>query len=342
MGFVEDNLASEAGLCYNEDLELLSPENALTLPGRVSDLIRRPKTMDTISSCPQDNNPPMRVCTGPCGRTLLATPEYFHRGGRGKDGLQAECKSCKKERTKEYNNRPEVIEKRKQYYQENHDDLLEKRRQYYQENGEHVRAREKSFRDNNPEIIKARKKAYYDRPENKERKREHDRIYRNRPEVKARHRVWLKSYRALPYVKEKRRLEGKLYYSRPEVRERYRIQGPEYWKIYWSRPETKERKRVHHANRQARKNAIQGTYTPAQIQDQLKRQKHKCYYCKKRLKKTKGKYIYHIEHTFPLSRVAGTDIPANDMGYIVLACPTCNHSKGDKFPWEWPEGGRLL
>src|SRR6266567_4724163 len=43
-----------------------------------------------------------------------------------------------------------------------------------------------------------------------------------------------------------------------------------------------------------------------------------------------------------LARVAGGDIPANDISYLVLACPTCNNSKHDKFPWEFSKGGRLL
>jgi CRISPR/Cas system Type II protein with McrA/HNH and RuvC-like nuclease domain len=110
---------------------------------------------------------------------------------------------------------------------------------------------------------------------------------------------------------------------------------------YRSRPEIQERHRLNQSIRKARKQSILGTYTLGQIQDQLKRQRHKCYYCQKQLQKVKGRYIYHVEHTFPLSRVAGTDIPANSIDYIVLACPACNMSKHDKFPWEWPEGGRL-
>src|SRR6266581_1000839 len=91
----------------------------------------------------------------------------------------------------------------------------------------------------------------------------------------------------------------------------------------------------------SRKQAVLGNHTPEQIQEQLHRQKRKCYYCHDRLKKIKGNYIYHVDHTFPLSRVAGTDIPANDIAYLVITCPTCNKSKSDKFPWEFFEGGRL-
>jgi hypothetical protein len=106
-----------------------------------------------------------------------------------------------------------------------------------------------------------------------------------------------------------------------------------------------ERRRVYEHNREARKRAIEGTHTAAQIAEQLKRQHYKCYYAKcgfAKFKKVKGKYVYHVEHTYPLSRVVGMDIPANDMSYLVLSCSHCNESKGSKFPWEWIEGGRLM
>jgi len=99
---------------------------------------------------------------------------------------------------------------------------------------------------------------------------------------------------------------------------------------------------VHAHNREVRKKAIKGSFTAQQIQDLLKRQKHRCYYCSIKFEKHKSKYIYHIDHTFPISRVVGTDIPANDISYLVLTCPPCNRSKHDKFPWEFPEGGKLL
>ncbi len=105
------------------------------------------------------------------------------------------------------------------------------------------------------------------------------------------------------------------------------------------------RARVYSGIRRARKRAIGGTHTAAQIQELLKRQKYRCYYAAcghARFEKRNGKYIFHVDHTFPISRVVGTDIPANDINYLVLACPFCNISKHDKFPWEFPEGGKLL
>lgn len=119
-------------------------------------------------------------------------------------------------------------------------------------------------------------------------------------------------------------------------------------RAYHQRPETKELKTGYNRTYEARKSAVPGTHTPEQIREQLKRQKYRCYYAacgfSKFEKDNNFSYGYrcHVEHTFPLSRVAGTDIPANDIGYLVLSCDSCNNSKRDKFPWEWPEGGRLL
>lgn len=98
-------------------------------------------------------------------------------------------------------------------------------------------------------------------------------------------------------------------------------------------------------NRRTRKRGIPGNHTPLQIQEQLKRQKYCCYYAAcgfAKFEKKNGKYIYQIEHTFPVSRVIGEGIPANSIDYIVLACPDCNMKKHTKFPHEWPEGGRLM
>jgi 5-methylcytosine-specific restriction endonuclease McrA len=132
------------------------------------------------------------------------------------------------------------------------------------------------------------------------------------------------------------------YNKRPDVREYQRS----YLKEYNQRPEVKERdreaRRIAKKNRRAHAKEISGSYTVKQIQDLLKRQKYKCYYCTCKFEQRDGKYVYHIEHTFPINRIAGTAIPANDISYLVLACPSCNHKKSDKFPWEFPEGGRLL
>lgn len=176
-------------------------------------------------------------------------------------------------------------------------------------------------RRNSPEARESKhayNQAYYKTPE----KREHILTqrkdnYHNDPEVRQ---------QAIDYNK------------RSDVREYQRV----YLTVYNRTPEAQAKRKVAKHARRAREKVVLGTHTSQQIQDLLKRQKHKCYYCFTKFEKKNGKYVYHVEHTFPISRVAGTDIPANDISYLVLACPSCDRNKSDKFPWEFFEGGRLL
>jgi len=135
-------------------------------------------------------------------------------------------------------------------------------------------------------------------------------------------------------------------YTHPEHRNQtakrwndaHREQRSEYNKDYHATLIGRENSKARRHNRRAREKQVQGTHTPQQIREQYQRQKGKCYYCHKKV--TWGKH--HIEHTFPISRMAGTNIPANDISYLVIACDPCDRKKNNKFPWEWPEGGRLL
>ncbi len=157
-------------------------------------------------------------------------------------------------------------------------------------------------------------------PHCKECRSKADKEYRLRPGVQTRRRVVRNAYRSQPEVQVREhayvRVYNKDYYSRPDIQAHRQVTGKTYRsrpdvkvhkqavrEVYRSRPEGRDQERKYNSFRRARKNAVLGE---------------------------------------PLSRVAGTDIPANDISYLVLACPACNLSKGDKFPWEFPEGGRLL
>jgi HNH endonuclease len=190
-------------------------------------------------------------------------------------------------------------------------------------------------------------KTYYaEHPEALERKRTRGRKWqkerRHHPETREGVLAYDKDYRDRPNVHEQRQNNWKSWCSYPEIRQ----SRSEYAKNRRDLPEVKQQRRGFQANREARKRSISGTHTPKQVQAQLERQKFRCYYAAcgyaKFEKRATGSYIYHVDHTFPISRVAGSTIPANDIGYLVLACPTCNDSKGNKFPWEWIDGGKLL
>lgn len=84
--------------------------------------------------------------------------------------------------------------------------------------------------------------------------------------------------------------------------------------------------------RRGRVRNAEGTHTIADIRAQHARQKGRCYWCGKAVGKA-----YHVDHIVPLSR-GGSNWPDN----LVIACPQCNLSKGNKLPHEWTDGGRLL
>lgn len=93
-----------------------------------------------------------------------------------------------------------------------------------------------------------------------------------------------------------------------------------------------ERHRANLLRRRSRERAAEGEHTAQDIKEQYERQRGQCHWCGVKVGDT-----YHIDHVVPLSR-GGSNWPEN----IVIACPSCNLSKHDRLPHEWPQGGRLL
>ena len=81
--------------------------------------------------------------------------------------------------------------------------------------------------------------------------------------------------------------------------------------------------------RRARAHASHGHHTAADIAAQRQRQHGRCYWCHEKTGRS-----YHADHVIPLA-LDGSDGPEN----LVIACASCNHSKGAKHPMEW--AGRL-
>jgi 5-methylcytosine-specific restriction endonuclease McrA len=78
-------------------------------------------------------------------------------------------------------------------------------------------------------------------------------------------------------------------------------------------------------NRRAKKRGANGTHTAQDVTAQLTRQHGKCYWCNTTTRKN-----YHVDHVIPLA-AGGSNHPEN----IVIACPTCNLTKGAKMPYEF-------
>lgn len=121
--------------------------------------------------------------------------------------------------------------------------------------------------------------------------------------------------------------------SRQQKHALYRIANREHYlelQRRW-RKENPDRIRVASQRRRARKQKNGGNFTAQDIKEKFSKQKGQCYYCNCKLDK------YHIDHVIPVSK-GGSNNPDN----LVLACPTCNRSKGAKLPHEWAKGNRLL
>jgi hypothetical protein len=189
-------------------------------------------------------------------------------------------------------------------------------REWRHKNPEHIKEVSRIWKWANPEKVRAN----MNRHNHSDKGRERSRRYYQTDEYKA-HKL---AYRlANPDVTQRAKTK---YRSKPEKRELEKVTSRNY------RITHAEKFRFHAKLRRDWKRANGGTYTKVDIDNQNKRQKNRCYYCRITMD-----VKYTIEHVIPLSK-GGSNDPSN----IVLACYSCNIRKNNKFPHEWPEGGRLL
>jgi len=134
------------------------------------------------------------------------------------------------------------------------------------------------------------------------------------------HREWVTNNRN-KYLKYQR----EYYQSHKEHNKTGRKKYQRQW-----RKKNPEKLQAQYRRRRARELGARGSHTADDIQRQYCYQKGKCWWC--------GCAVgndFHIDHLVPLSR-GGSDAPEN----LVISCPTCNLSKGNKMPHEWI--GRLF
>ncbi len=269
-----------------------------------------------------ENSVPQRKCTK-CKEIKPATSEYFHKDSTREEKIRGICKVCANDAKRKH---PIVTKgykrcsKCKEVKLANVNFAKNAARgdglHHYCLECSKIVKRERYYKDH--EQSKLKNRLYY--VVMKDRVNERDRLYhaRHRTERNERHR----KYHAAN-------------------RERFTLYHRGY--VERNKEKIREIRRRAHINRRARKSGTPGIVTKTQIQEQLKRQKFRCYYAAcgfAKFEKRNGKYVFHVDHTIPVSR---TELqPRNDISHLVLACPACNIQKNNKAPWEWPEGGRLF
>lgn len=262
---------------------------------------------------PHDTTSATKTCTK-CGETKPLSEFSKHRGQ--KDGLQSQCKGC---HASLYAARREEIKTRVAAYAATHK--------------EEIKTRGAAYRAKHKVEIKARRAAHY--ATNKEKVKARVAAYA------ATHKERVAAYRAAYYAAHKEEISAQQAAYYETNKERINARTADYYAAH--REETKAavdawRKANPHAvralkhKRRALTLQAEGTHTAADIEAQYKRQRGRCYYCGEKVGKT-----YDVDHVVPLSR-GGTNDPDN----LVIACASCNRSKSDKLPSEWPQGGRLL
>lgn len=268
---------------------------------------------------------PQKQCNK-CNHFFPATLEFFHKS---KGGLHACCKTCRNRSLKSYNDahvedrkrryqehKEEINAKQREYREAHKEKVSERKRQNYQEHREEIRTQHTQYRKIHQEEINARRRQYY-QEDRDSRRTQHLRFYReHHEEMLAKAARYRNTHREEIYKRQKQ--------SHQRRRALHLAQ-----------------KRVYKQRRRARLRSLEGTLTVQQITGKLQAQKHACYYCFRKFEQRKDRtYIYHLDHTIPISRTDFT--PRNDASYVVLACPHCNQSKNDKLPHEWADGGRLF
>lgn len=173
-------------------------------------------------------------------------------------------------------------------------------------------ARDKAYREKNKETLTAKRKAAYDLRHSiavsTPKKRGRPLKYRTPEELRASEQAKTLRFRTRNAEKCRAQVQA--------ARRRRKEETPEAYAA--------SKRRDQHIRR-ARKAAVDGSYTAADIAHLFKLQKGKCVLCLKPLIKTK----FHVDHHVPLAK-GGT----NDRSNLRLLHTKCNLSKGARDPAE--------
>lgn len=259
-----------------------------------------------------------KTCTK-CGDTLLATAEYFYRDKKGKYGLVAVCKQCKKPYQYEYRqkNKDKAAEYHLEYYQTNSDKIKARSREYYQANLKKVA----EYRQKNAARIAEISHEY--RQKNAAKIAETTRKYRQ--ENKAKVVEWGREWR-------KNNKEKRDEYQR-EYRQKNVDSIAEQKREY--RQNNLVKSRIAESRRRARKRNLPDTFTHDQWLECLEYFNHCCAVCERQLNDLFGEHKAAMDHWKPLSSKECTGTVPENIVPLCHGIDGCNNSKGSKLPDQW-------
>lgn len=302
-------------------------------------------------------------CAHPDGPVQPATREYFYKGKNRADGLHHWCIACMKaynkarlandeireriyaynrEFKKEYDKRPEVREKQREYRQS--ESYKERTSKYWQERcrTEEYRAYRREY-TSTPKQVESRKRriAEYKRTgryaemrakyEKSDARKEQRKLYRivNRETINANRREWRKANLELALELERARRQTEAYKASQRKAEQKRKNRQEYIRAYsreWKR-NNRDKVRAKEHKRLARIRELPSNFSPADWNAALEYWHGVCAYCGKQ-----RDFWFYIEqeHFVPVALGGGYTVDN-----IIPACKYCNSSKCDSDPHEW-------
>jgi 5-methylcytosine-specific restriction endonuclease McrA len=206
----------------------------------------------------------------------------------------------------------------KEYRMKNSVAIAAKAKAKYQKNRDAILAQKKEYTEKNRDRRKAYLKKHY--AENKERIRASVAKARIGKEEKL--AAWQREYRkANPELVRQR---GREYYQKD--REKKLKQKSEWGKT----PDGRIKQKAKNQTRRARKNSVVSTLTASDLKEIRDKAKGRCFYCR-----VKGPLA--LDHIIPISK-GGPHSRDN----VVMACRSCNSSKGPKDPMKFAKERGLL
>lgn len=232
-----------------------------------------------------------------CGSGKPSTEEYFSIRSDTQQ-LNSQCKECKSKKRREHyiNNKEKALIQSHNWKIENKDRRKEVHKVWYNKNKDRILERSRNKYYENVEYERNRSKEYGIKNKSKKSELRKSRYILN---------------------KGKENEQAKKWYN--ENKSQHLINGNNW------RKQNPDAARALLEKYRARKLNAGGNYTQKDVKRQYNRQYSECFYCGEKLNN-----FYHVDHVVPLSR-GGT----NHCGNIVIACPSCNSSKSNKYITEW-------